>query len=194
MQIAPGLKPKAIDVFLPLINHFAPIYFVSTHVRLASYIAQVLHESGELRYVQEIWGPTAQQKKYERDFKYPWNNRLTPADRNYVSFMLGNSEPGDGKFYKGHGLLQITGRANHKLCSMGLFGDDRLLRHPELLTVPEYAVQSSFWFWKHKQLNTLADTPGIKDETKKINGGLTGLEKRQQYYDTAVKVLIANRV
>lgn len=188
-KIAPSATDKAIDLFLPFINQFAPEYEVNTVMRMASYLSEVLHESGCFRYVRELWGPTAQQKKYERDFKQPWKAGLTPADRNYVAYMLGNSQAGDGKILKGVGLIQITGRTNLLACSTDLFGDDRLLRNPELLTIPEYAVKSSFWFWKKHNLNKAADTPGILDDRKKVNGGTIGLADVQKLYDNCMQVL-----
>lgn len=130
---------------------------------------QVGHESGQLRYVREIWGPTAQQAGYEGR-----------AD-------LGNTEPGDGSKYRGRGLIQITGRANCAACGEALSLD--LISHPELLELPQHAAMSAAWFWSMKELNTLADQGEFVRMTRRINGGLNGQVDRQSLYEKALNVL-----
>ena len=112
-------------------------YGIVGTARVAAFIAQVGHESGQLRYVREIWGPTAQQLTYEGR-----------AD-------LGNTVKGDGSKYHGRGLIQITGRANYAACGEALGLD--LINKPELLELPQHAAMSAAWFWSTKGLNTLAD-------------------------------------
>lgn len=109
---------------------------------MAAFIAQVGHESGQLKYVKEIWGPTAAQARYEgrKD--------------------LGNTVAGDGSKYRGRGLIQITGRANYMACGEGLGLD--LLALPELLEIPQHACMSAAWFWATRGLNTLADADDFK--------------------------------
>lgn len=121
---------------------------------MAAFIAQIGHESGQLVYVREIWGPTPAQTKYEGR-----------AD-------LGNTVPGDGLKCRGRGLIQITGRANYAACGEALGLD--LINHPELLEQPQYACMSAAWFWATKGLNTLADAGDFDRITKRINGWLNG--------------------
>ncbi len=52
---------------------------------------------------------------------------------------------GDGVKFKGHGPIQITGRAAHKACGQFLGVD--LVKDPRLLTKPEYGLFSAAWFW-----------------------------------------------
>lgn len=184
--IAP-VSDKAAGVFLPYINKYAAQYGVTTSLRMAMFLAQVLHESGCLRYTRELWGPTEAQKRYERDLQGKWGDTLKPTDRNYKAYQLGNAYPGDGKTFAGHGLIQVTGRANHFKCSYDLFGDDRLVKAPELLTTPENAVLSAYWFWSRNNLNILADTGDVPACTKRINGGTNGLTERKLYYDKAIE-------
>lgn len=138
-----------------------------TPARLAAFLAQLAHESGEYRWMEEIWGPTPAQLGYEGR-----------AD-------LGNVHPGDGARFKGHGPIQITGRANHKACGAYLGID--LERDPRLLTRPEYATASAVWFWRFGNgkvdLNLLADRGWFKTITRIINGGLNGLSDRRLYWD-----------
>ena len=168
LQILPSAGRQA-GVFVPVLNTAMAKYGIVTRLRIAAFIAQVGHESGQLRFVREIWGPTAQQVGYEGR-----------AD-------LGNTVKGDGSKYRGRGLIQITGRANYVACGEALGLD--LINNPQLLEQPQYAAMSAAWFWSMKGLNTLADQSDFVRITRRINGGLTGQEDRQALYDKALEVL-----
>ena len=141
--------------------------------RLVQYLAQIEHESQDFKYDREVWGPTPAQARYD------------------VRTDLGNTpqRDGDGKLYMGRGLIQITGRANYAACSLALFGDERLLDHPELLEQPEWAAKSAAWFWSIRGLNKLADAGEFETITRRINGGLNGQDDRLALWDQAKKVL-----
>lgn len=168
LQILPNAGRQA-GVFVPVLNTAMGRYGIVGKLRGAAFIAQVGHESGQLRYVREIWGPTAQQARYEGR-----------AD-------LGNTVKGDGFKFRGRGLIQITGRANYAACGEALGLD--LISKPELLELPQWAAASAAWFWKSNGLNTLADNGEFVKITRRINGGLTGQEDRMALYDRALKVL-----
>jgi putative chitinase len=160
---------RQAGVFVSVLNTAMNRYGIVGVPRVAAFIAQVGHESGQLRFVREIWGPTAQQAGYEGR-----------AD-------LGNTVKGDGSKYRGRGLIQITGRANYSTCGEALSLD--LLSKPELLELPQHAAMSAAWFWATKGLNTLADQGDFVKITRRINGGVNGLADRQALYDKALKVL-----
>ena len=168
LQILPNAGRQA-GVFVSVLNTAMNRYGIVGTPRAAAFIAQVGHESGQLQWVREIWGPTAQQAGYEGR-----------AD-------LGNTVKGDGSKYRGRGLIQITGRANYAACGEALGLD--LLSKPELLEQPQYAAMSAAWFWSTRGLNTLADQSEFVKITRRINGGLNGLADRQALYDNALKVL-----
>ncbi|NMX65646.1 glycoside hydrolase family 19 protein [Pseudomonas sp. WS 5079] len=168
LRILPNAGRQA-GVFVPVLNTAMSKYGIVTIARIAAFIAQVGHESGQLRYVREIWGPTAQQAGYEGR-----------AD-------LGNTVKGDGSKYRGRGLIQITGRANYAACGEALGLD--LINQPELLEQPQHAAMSAAWFWSTKGLNTLADKGEFVKITRRVNGGVNGLEDRQRLYVQAQKVL-----
>lgn len=165
-KIIPYAGPRA-GVFLVPLNDSMAEAGIDTPAREAAFLAQIAHESGSLRYVREI----ADGKAYEGR-----------AD-------LGNTQPGDGPRFKGRGLIQITGRANYRACSLALFGDERLLDRPELLEDVTQACRSAAWFWKSRGLNTLADSGAFKAITKAINGGLNGYDERLAYFQRATGVL-----
>ncbi|WP_095162626.1 glycoside hydrolase family 19 protein [Pseudomonas sp. Irchel 3F5] len=174
LQILPNAGKQA-GVFVPGLNATMGKYAIITRLRMAAFIAQIGHESGQLRYVRELGGDTY----------------LAKYDTGRLAQRLGNTPEadGDGQKYRGRGLIQVTGRANYQACSEALFGDSRLLNTPELLEQPVYAAMSAGWFWQRAGLNSLADKGEFLAITKKINGGTNGLADREELYERALKVL-----
>ncbi len=168
LQILPNAHTQA-GVFVSALNTAMQHYQIVGLKRAAAFIAQIGHESGQLRYVREIWGPSAAQRGYEGRED------------------LGNTVPGDGRKYCGRGLIQITGRANYAKCGEALGLD--LISHPELLELPQHAAMSAAWFWKQKGLNDLADRDEFNTITRRINGGLNGLQDRLEIWKRAREVL-----
>jgi len=168
LRILPNAGPRA-GVFVPALNRAMQRYRIDSPVRQAAFLAQIGHESGQLRYVREIWGPTAAQQRYEgrKD--------------------LGNTQPGDGARFKGRGLIQITGRENYRKAgaALGL----PLLDQPELLEQAEWAAASAAWWWSSHGLNELADAGRFEDITRRINGGLNGQADRLALWEKAKAVL-----
>ncbi|MCF3191424.1 glycoside hydrolase family 19 protein [Pseudomonas bubulae] len=160
---------QVAGVFVPVLNTAMSRYQIVGLKRVADFIAQVGHESGQLKYVKEIWGPTAAQARYEgrKD--------------------LGNTAVGDGSKYRGRGLIQVTGRTNYIMCGEALALD--LINQPELLEKPQHACMSVAWFWVTRGLNTLADAGQFDRITGRINGGQNGAADRQALYARALKVL-----
>ena len=183
--ISPSTPKERIDTFLPHLNNYLPAYGIDQPIEVATFLSQILHESGGFKWMRELWGPTAQQIRYERDFKQEWS---ATNPRNRLAFQLGNEFKGDGKKFAGHGAIQTTGRSNHLRMSMEIFGDDRLTRTPELLVTPQYAIQSACVYWKWRKLDRFDDDKSIKEETKLVNGGYNGLDDRQAYFDRALQV------
>lgn len=165
LAIAPNSK-KYVDIYLPYINQYMEQFGIKTRLQVCHYIAQIMHESAELRYTEEIASGAAYEGRKD----------------------LGNTQKGDGNKFKGRGLIQITGRANYKayndyLVRGGMKVD--LLKNPELLAKPVGAVKSSMWFWEKNGLNELAETDNIVAITRKVNGGTNGLTQRKLYYQRA---------
>ena len=171
--ILPQATANNVSLYIPYLNDLMPKFGIDTNQRIAAFIAQVGHESGQLRYNKEIWGPTEAQKGYEgrKD--------------------LGNVIAGDGVKFKGRGLIQITGRANYESFGQDIKQDKAFFTdNPQLVEQPEYAVMTACWFWQKKKLNTYADNGDFKTLTKRINGGLNGYDDRVQIWERAKNILV----
>lgn len=167
-------RTARLAVMFPRLNASLPEAEVDTPRRGAMYLAQLAHKSEEFRVMEEIWGLTAQQASYEGR-----------AD-------LGNTQPGDGRRFKGRGVIQIMGRNNYRTAgeALGL----PLLLHPELAAQPENAFRVAAWFWKTHGCNASADKEDLDGCTGIVNGGLTGIESRLRYYELAKDVLGVDRL
>jgi len=172
-QIMPKLAATRAAELLPFLNEAMAAYGIDTLSRTAAFVAQLAHESGEFRWMEEIWGPTAQQRRYE-----------PPGD---LATRLGNSEAGDGLRYKGRGPIQITGRFNYGRYGK-LLGID-LIVQPELAATPPVAFAIAGLYWQSNKLSALADAGDFVAITKRINGGTHGLQDREAYHAKALAVL-----
>ncbi|MGV8869269.1 MAG: glycoside hydrolase family 19 protein [Janthinobacterium svalbardensis] len=185
LDIMPLARSRAAAFLVPL-NAAMAEFAINTPARQASFLSQVGHESGQLLYVRELWGPTPSQLRYERDFTAAWPPRAR-TDRNQLPFDLGNSQAGDGSRFRGRGLIQVTGRTNYGACSKALGLD--LMAQPELLEQTVSACRSACWFWQMRGLNALADDGDQERVTRRINGGTNGLAERLELFKVALKVL-----
>lgn len=188
-RIAFAAPKNAAAIFVPIINGWAPAYGIDTPEAMAAFLPQLVHESGHFKYNKEIWGPTDQQKRYERDFNKEWHDQLPKGHRNSLAYELGNSQAGDGKYFMGRGAIMTTGRTNYILVSKHLFGDDRLRTNPELLEVPEYSIRAAMYYFTTRVMGKVAITD-VTAVTKSINGGLTGIKERRELYNAAKEIIV----
>lgn len=156
---------KRLDAHLPYIWPSMKAAEIDTPKRIAAFLAQLAHESGEYRYMEELASGNSYEGRSD----------------------LGNIHVGDGVKFKGHGPIQITGRNNHADCGLALGID--LINNPLLITTPVYGTAAACWFWNSRRLSLLADRDWFKTITKRINGGFNGLSDRIQYWDRNRKIL-----
>ncbi len=164
-EIMPYSSEENRSKYIRGLNEVMKKYEIDTKLRQAHFLAQLAHESGSLRYSEEI----ASGKAYEgrKD--------------------LGNVEAGDGVKFKGRGLMQLTGRSNYERYSKYI--DINLLDNPERLSdEPLLATDVAGWFWSTRGLNKFADEDNIREVTRRINGGYNGLEDREAYLKKAKQV------
>jgi len=170
-------------------------YELNTPLRIAHFMAQIEHESG-LKPISENLNYSTERLVVV--FKKYFPERFTAsvyaykpqkiANRVYANRMgNGDEQSGEGWKYRGRGLIQITGKENY----FRLANDTDLdcLKNPDLLLEEANAMISALWFWNLKGLNALADKNDIIGITKRINGGLNGLEHRKQFYEKYSKII-----
>lgn len=137
---------------------------------VAHWLAQIAHESGQLRYVRELASGAAYEGRQD----------------------LGNTVAGDGVRFRGRGLIQLTGRANYTEYQRA--SGVLVLDHPELLEYPENAADVSGWFWSSRNLDRFVTHPDpVLAVTKRVNGGTNGLADRRKFYGLARTALLGPR-
>lgn len=142
-------------------------YDINTKLRIAHFMGQVTHECAGFRTTEEFASGEAYEGRTD----------------------LGNINPGDGKRYKGRGLIQLTGRANYR--KIGELLDLPLENNPEIAAEPVTSLKIACEYWKSRNINAAADRDDLIKATKLVNGGLNGLEDRRKYLQKA-KVALAN--
>jgi putative chitinase len=168
-KIVPTASDKLIALYSPFIDSAMKEFDINTPLRQSAFIAQIAHETGGFKWLRELWGPTSQQLKYDPPSK--------------LSKILGNTYKGDGFKYRGRGAIQLTGRANYERFGK-LLGVD-LVKNPELAESQVFAFRIAGLFWKEKGLNEMADKKEFEQITRRINGGINGINERLAYYDVA---------
>lgn len=177
--IMPNAGERARIYYTPLTESMDE-FDIDNRLRAAAFLAQIAHESGELRYSRELWGPTEAQKRY--------SNR-DDLGNTYKAAVMAAEQNGDntGHYYRGRGLIQITGYYNYVDATEALGVD--FVVNPRLAELPEFSARIAAWFWKTHGCNTLADEQKFKTITRRINGGLNGYDDRLKYYNRALTVL-----
>ena len=177
----------------PLEETFAK-YDISTPERQASFIGQCAHESGNFKTLQENLNYSAEGLMKTWPSRFPTKEVADQYARQPAKIAgkvyngrLGNTSEEEAAKYLGRGLIQLTGKENYANCGLGLGVD--LVGNPDWLLDPKYAALSAGWFWNKKGLNALADSQDLETMTKRINGGLIGLDDRKAKIAKALSVL-----
>ena len=207
--VAAGVKQATAEKWVDAVAAACKEFHINTPQRVAGFLSQCAHESGGFERLQEnlnysadgmagIWprrfavlGPDG--KPAKKDGKNQPNKFALALHRKpemianvvYANRMgNGPTESGEGWKFRGRGLKQLTGKDNHRACSAGLGVD--LVENPDLLLEPVYAARSAAWFWATNKCNTFADAGDIEGLTKRINGGLIGIDDRKKRYASAM--------
>lgn len=188
---ATGADPKWYKPLTVAMQRFG----INTPLQRAHFLAQIGHESGGFtRLVENLnYSAAALLRTWPTRFDEDIAARLARKPEMIANYVyggrLGNTEPGDGWRYRGRGLVQLTGRANYEeACrAVGLPLADK----PELLEEPEAAALSAAWYWSSRNLGVLADRDDLIAVTRRINGGMHGLDDRRKRLTRAKAGLIA---
>jgi putative chitinase len=169
-------------------------YDISTPVRQACFIGQCAHESGNFKILQENLNYSSEGLMKTWPSRFPTKEMADQYARQPAKIAgkvyngrLGNTSEEEASKYLGRGLIQLTGKENYANCGSGIGVD--LLSDPTLLLDPRYAALSAGWFWNKKGLNSLADASDLETMTKRINGGLIGLDDRKAKIAKALSIL-----
>jgi len=168
--LAPRVAVKKIAQQQSIISSFGPLlpellkrFQVTNALRIVHFLAQLAHESDGFCAMEEYASGAAYEGR---------------AD-------LGNTQPGDGKRFKGRGPIQLTGRANYRAFAMWIrqYRSDapNFELKPELVATWPWAAWAVFYFWSTRNLNDLADRDDLVAITKRVNGGTNGLSDRAAY-------------
>ena len=187
-----GIDQKWLE---PLNAAFAK-YDISTPARQAFFVGQCAHESNNFTRLEEGLNYSASRLMAVWPSRFPTLEAAAPYANNPEKLAnkvyggradLGNKEDGDGFKFHGRGCIQLTGRDLYERCGEAIGAD--LINQPQLLVEPHYAAMSAAWFWNKKGLNALADSKDYDTMTKRINGGLIGLDDRKAKIAKAISVL-----
>ena len=189
-------KNPYIDQWHHALSQLLPDYEINTPKRIAAFIAQCAHESGNFIFLSENLNYKAESlvkifSKYFKDIETAKQYEKQPAkiaNKIYADRMgNGNEASGDGFKYRGRGLIQLTGKTNYTWFAASL--EITPEEAAEYTQTFEGAAQSACWFWETNKLNQWADKGDIEKMTKIINGGTIGLEDRTKHYAHALHVL-----
>jgi putative chitinase len=175
------------DRWLGALNKALIRWEINSPARAAMFLAQCAHESGGFRHLVESLNYSPQA------LLATWPHRFAPeeavefahdeiriGERAYGGRMGNGPEGiGDGFRYRGRGIIQITGRENYRKCGIAMGRDFE--SQPNLLETPEWAAQSAGWFWSTHGCNALADAGDFEGVTRRINGGLNGMDDREAW-------------
>jgi putative chitinase len=179
-------KHLPVEVFDQILD-VALLYKIDTPLRLAHFLAQCHHESNGFRVVEENLNYSAKGllktfPKYfnEKSAEEYEHNKVRIASRVYANRMgNGNEETQDGWKYRGRGYIQLTGFDNYASFENVL--PENIIKNPDLVAT-KYPMLSAAWFWDKNRINEICDNGNVADVTKKVNGGLNGLDDRQDLY------------
>jgi len=188
-------KNPYLDYWYDALYQILPEYNINTPQRVAAFIAQCAHESGNFRFLQENLNYKAESlnktfKKYfpTLESAQPYAKNPQKIANKVYSNRMGNGDEasGDGFRYLGRGLIQLTGKNNYTIFAASI--DTPLEEIPEYLQTFEGAVQSACWFWEQNNLNRFADSGDIVTMSKRINGGTIGMEDRLMIFEKCLKL------
>lgn len=194
--VMPALPDERAECFAPYLVAAALEFDINTAARVAAWLAQAAHESGELAHLVENLNYSAAGLRKTWPLRFPDDATATRYARQPMAIAnhvyggrLGNGPEasGDGWTYRGRGIFQLTGRANYR--DAGRVLHLALEASPELLEHPEPACRSAGWFWRTRGCNLLADAGDFLEITRRINSGMLGLAERRAYWARAKATL-----
>lgn len=193
-KLAPGVRPGYADAFAAGQQMLESFGIAESPLRLAHFIAQLMHESGALTKEYENLNYSARRLVQVWPWRFKPHGPLDPeayahdarklANEVYGGRM-GNTGPQDGYIYRGRGLLQLTGRGNYAAATARVrrcvpSGPD-FAKEPDAVLAPGWSLAVAAGEWASRGCNQLADADDLEQITRRINGGTTGFVERQEW-------------
>lgn len=192
-------RNKNIKELLKVFKQLFPQYEINTPIRVAAFLSQCGHESLDFTVLRENLNYSAEGLRKVFSKYFPTDELAQQyarqpqkiANRVYANRMgNGPEESGDGWLYRGRGAIQITGKNNYM--AFASYKQMTLQQAVDYCETLDGAIESACWFWKINNLNTIADTQDIEKLTRRINGGVHGLENRQAKYRCCLQALTSS--
>jgi putative chitinase len=195
--LCPKTKPNILQMYVEPLHEVATYYDMYDNVnRVAGFLAQVAHESGDFYFVKEGLNYSAKGlmgtfEKYfpNEDIAKQYEHQPQKIASRVYANRMGNGDEASGDGYKfcGRGLIQLTGKQNYTKFAqdLNISLDDTVA----YLETPNGAVSSAGWFWDNNNLNSLCDKGDFVTLTKRINGGTNGLADREHHYRIMLDLL-----
>jgi len=198
VEILRGVMPSAPLPWLEQMVAQLPAAGFDTDHEVASFVAQVAHESKEFRTLQENLNYSAERlmvvwkKRFPTlDFAKDYEHNPEKLGNYVYANRNGNGDEasGDGYRFRGRGPLQITGRSHYSRCAGDIMSP--IVFDPDLLLLPAIGIRSAIWYWQADGLDKVDDDDDVRLETRAINGGELGLADRQAYFDRYMQLATA---
>ena len=211
--IAAGVKPALAEQWIEGVKAACIQFGIDTEKRIAGFISQCAHESGGFTMLEEnlnyrastmaacwpnrfgvknpdgTWAKDAKGARVPNKFALALERKPEMIANVVYASRMGNgpTESGEGWLYRGRGLKQLTGKDNYTRCGQALKED--FVHSPDLLLSPRYASLSAAWFWSTNGCNKFADAGDIEGLTRRINGGLIGIDDRKKRYNAVLAAM-----
>lgn len=191
-----AIMPRAPEVWLIELANQMPRFGIDKPNEIASFVAQLAHESMEFNRLEENLSYSAQrlQVVWPSRFKdLSWTKGYAHHSERLANYVYANrmgngpEASGDGWKFRGRGPIMLTGRANYRAAASGT--GFALEVHPEYLLTPTIGIAVAGWYWKARGLDLLDDDRDVRAETRAVQGGVLGLSERQAYLDRALVAL-----
>lgn len=182
---------KAIENGQPVLDCYG---IPANPLRVAHFMAQVLHETGGLKIRSENLNYSAARLPVVWPSRFKPRGLLDPRDfannparlaNEVYGGRMGNTGPNDGFTYRGRGMLQLTGRDSYRMATLHLRRTDPaapdFVATPDEVVGPQWCLAIAACEWTEKGCNRFADQDDIVKVTRAINGGLIGLQDRKDW-------------
>lgn len=166
-------------------------YNINSSLRLAHFLAQCGHESGGFKILTENLNYSAEglKKIFSKYFPGNLNESYARKPDKIASRVYGNrmgngdESSKDGWTYRGRGYIQLTGKDNYKAFDATV--EENILTNPDLI-ITKYPLMSAAWFFTKNKIWEVcdkgADDATVTAVTKKVNGGVIGLDDRIKHF------------